>query len=87
MGIEQHLAEPILADRDGTALRMRLDSVVKRCQDAPQRFWRDLHVGKSLIGRDAAYGGGPVRQCCTSGPNLATSSSIGAEAIGSILAT
>lgn len=42
---------------------------------------------RSLTGRDAAYSAGPVRQCCTRGPNLATSSSIDAEAIGSILAT
>jgi alkylation response protein AidB-like acyl-CoA dehydrogenase len=31
--IDQLLTEPTLADRDGTALRMRLNSVVHRCQD------------------------------------------------------
>jgi hypothetical protein len=31
--IDQLIAEPTLADRDGTALRMRLNSVVQRCQD------------------------------------------------------
>jgi hypothetical protein len=31
--IDQLMAEPTLADRDGTALRMRLNSVVQRCQD------------------------------------------------------
>ena len=31
--IDQLMAEPTLADRDSTALRMRLNSVVQRCQD------------------------------------------------------
>jgi alkylation response protein AidB-like acyl-CoA dehydrogenase len=31
--IDQLMAEPTLADRDSTALRMRLNSIVQRCQD------------------------------------------------------
>ncbi|WP_063129786.1 acyl-CoA dehydrogenase family protein [Nocardia fusca] len=40
--IDQLAAEPALADRDGTALRMRLNSVVQRCQEGVNLLL-DLH--------------------------------------------